>query len=111
MEKALVAVLESLEKEYRQQISPGSRFYLEVDIGKRAETLGFKEAGDRYRAVPAVIPIKKPVSGMKVRIDGRAFVHYAQTDAGVVVPGYIATDAGIPFKAFIPNDSMILNFN
>ena len=59
----------------------------------------------------AIIPLKKPVGGMKVRIDGRTFVNYAQYDTGVVVPGYGAKEAGLPFETFIPNDSMILNFN
>jgi hypothetical protein len=47
---------------------------------------------------------------MKVRIDGRTFVNYAQFESGVVVPDYVARDAGLSYKTFIPKDSMILNF-
>jgi hypothetical protein len=31
---------------------------------------------------------------MKVRIDGRTFVNYAQYDSGIVVPGYVAEKKG-----------------
>ena len=47
---------------------------------------------------------------MKVRIDGRTFVNYAQFGSGVAVPGYVAGDSRKPHKTFIPNDSMICNF-
>lgn len=111
MDCRLAAVIQSVSDEFKDLLSPGSRFYLEVDIGRRAETLGFSEIGNTYRTVQAIIPLKEPVSGMKVRIDGRTFIDYAQYDTGVVVPGYVAKEAGLPFEAFIPNDSMILNFN
>jgi hypothetical protein len=48
---------------------------------------------------------------MKVRIDGRTFVNYAQFESGVVVPGFVAKAAGLKYKTFIPLDSMILNFS
>jgi hypothetical protein len=111
MDQRLAAVIQSLKDEFGDEISPESRFYVEVNIGKRAESLGFTEMVDKYRDVQAIIPLKNPVSGMKVRIDGRTFVNYAQYDTGVVVPGYIAKKVGLPFKTFIPNDSMILNFS
>ena len=47
---------------------------------------------------------------MKVRIDGRTYVNYAQLESGVAVPGYVAKEAGLPYKNFEPNDSMIRNF-
>ena len=111
MNKPLTEVIQSLNDEFKDQISPASRFYMEVDIGKRAEKLGFPRAGKAYHMVQAIIPLRRPVSGMKVRIDGRTFVDYAQYRSGVVVPGYVARKAGLPFETFIPNDSMILNFN
>ncbi len=111
MDNRLVEIIESLNIEFEDAIRPDSRFYVEVDIGRRAESLGFMEAKDKYRAVRAIIPLKHPVGGMKVRIDGRSFANYAQYNTGVVVPGYIAKEAGLPCKAFIPNDSMILNYN
>jgi hypothetical protein len=47
---------------------------------------------------------------MKVRIDGRTFIDYAQFESGVVVPGYVAREAGLTYKTFLPLGSMILNF-
>ena len=111
MSNLLAEVIESLNDEFKDQMSPASRFYKEVDIGKRAEQLGFPSAGNTSHMVHAIIPLRRPVSGMKVRIDGRTFVDYAQYQSGVVVPGYVARKAGLPFETFIPNDSMILNYN
>ena len=111
MSNSLATVIQSLNDEFKEQISPASRFYVEVDIGKRAKNLGFAETGNTYHMVHAIIPLRRPVSGMKVRIDGRTFVDYAQYQSGVVVPGYVARKAGLPFETFIPNDSMILNYN
>jgi hypothetical protein len=48
--------------------------------------------------------------GMKVRIDGRTFVNYAQFDSGVVVPGFVARQAGMKHRTYEPLDSMVLNF-
>ena len=110
MNRSLVAVINSLNKEYEDAILPGSRYYTEVSIGQRAESLGFKELGDKYRAAQAIIPLTGCFNGMKVRIDGRTFVNYAQFDTGVVVPGYIAEEAGLPFTTYHAKDSMILNF-
>ena len=56
------------------------------------------------------MPLKQPAEGMRVRIDGRTFMNYAQFEFGVVVPEYVAEDTGLPYKPFVPNDSMILNF-
>lgn len=110
MNTYLRQILASIGDEYKGRIGQGTRFYLEVDIGKRAESLGFSDLSERYRKVNAVVPLEKPERGMTVRIDGRTFVNYAQFDTGIAVPGYVAQDAGLPFRTFIPNDSMILNF-
>jgi hypothetical protein len=59
--------------------------------------------------VQAVVPLKQPVEGMKVRIDGRTFVDYAEFDSGVVVPGYEARETTLPRRPWTANDSMILN--
>ena len=50
------------------------------------------------------------MEGMKVRIDGRTFVNYVQSETGVAMPGYIAKYSGLPHKAYEAWDSMILNF-
>jgi hypothetical protein len=102
-------VLEKIGETYRDRIQSGSRFYVEVNIGKQAEALGYGDIGDTYRDAFAVVPLKQAVPGMKVRIDGRTFVNYAQFASGIAVPGYVARDTGLAHSTFIPNDSMILN--
>ncbi len=109
MKRHLNEVLESIAEVYGDNILAGARHYLEVDIGKRAEVLGYTELEEQYGQVYAIVPLKHPKKGMKVRIDGRTFVNYAQYDSGIVVPGYVADEAVRPYKPFIPNDSMILN--
>ena len=58
----------------------------------------------------AVVPLKGPQAGMKVRIDGRTFVNYAEDTSGIAVPGYLAREANREFRTFVPQDSMICNF-
>jgi hypothetical protein len=47
---------------------------------------------------------------MKVRIDGRTFVNYAQFESGIAVPNYVARQVDLPNRAYIAQDSMICNF-
>lgn len=110
MNSNLNKVLDSIAEEYRNDVSSGARNYIEIDIGKRAEALGYPELKQRYQKINVIVPIKQPAAGMKVRIDGRTFVNYAKYDAGIGVPGYVAKDAGIPNEPFITSDHMILNF-
>jgi hypothetical protein len=110
MDKKLADVLKKIGDKFKNKILTDSRFYLEVDIGKQAAQYGHAELGNRYHEKYAVVPLKHPVNGMKVRIDGRTFVNYAQIESGVVVPKYMASDAGLSYKIFIPHDSMVCNF-
>ena len=110
MKKNLNTVLEKIGDTYKQAISNDSRFYIEVNIGQLAEELGYPDVHDQYRDAFAVVLLKQPVNGMKVRVDGRTFINYNQFESGVVVPNYVARETGLPYKTFIPNDSMILNF-
>ena len=110
MNKNLDAVLANIGEEYQDRIGDGSRFYVEVDIGKRADALGFADVKERYNGAHAIVPLKRPTLGMTVRIDGRTFVNYARYDSGIATPGYVAKDSGLPHTTFVPNDSMILNF-
>ena len=110
MDKSLAEVMKKIGNDFRDKILSGSRFYLEVNIGEQAAKYGHGELGQKYHDKYAIVPLKHPVSGMKVRIDGRTFVNYAQFESGVVVPNFIARDAGISYKTFIPYDSMICNF-
>jgi hypothetical protein len=100
-----------LGEEYKERISGKARNYIEVDLGDKAQSLGFNDLKDKLHGTNAVIPLKHPAKGMKVRIDGRTFVNYGQFDSGITVPGYMAKKSGLPYKTFFPNDSMILNFS
>ncbi|MFZ5571345.1 MAG: hypothetical protein ACOZF0_13135 [Thermodesulfobacteriota bacterium] len=111
MNRKLQDVLTNIYEEFKDNIAKGARHYLQVDIGQRAGELGYSELKDQYRLSSAVVPLKNPVRGMKVRIDGRTFTNYAQFDSGIVVPDYVAKDTGMPYGKFVPNDSMILNFH
>ena len=110
MHTELNAVLASIDEEYKVDVQKGARHYIEVSIGERAEKMGFAELGEKYRDTFAVVPLKAPRHGMKVRIDGRTFVDYAEDEIGIAVPGYLARETGRTFKTFVANDSMICNF-
>jgi len=111
MNRHLFKVIQDITDTYHDDIVGSARHYIEIDLGKHAEALGYSELKERYEKVNAIVPLRHPADGMKVRIDGRTFVDYAQYDSGVAVPGYVAKDAGMPYRPFVPNDSMILNFN
>jgi hypothetical protein len=111
MKNRLDHVINNIENQYQNCIAKNSRHYIEVEIGKEADALGYPELKSVYRGAHAVVPLKKAVRGMKVRIDGRTFVNYAQFESGIAVPGYVAKDSQKLNKRFIPQDSMILNFN
>jgi hypothetical protein len=110
MNEQLTAVLEHIKETYQDKAMAGERNYLNVDIGKAALALGFRDLYDKYLDREVVVVLKKPLPGMKVRIDGRTFVNYAEYASGFAVPEYIARNANIPFKHYTANDSMILNF-
>lgn len=109
MDINLDAVLTEIGKTYRDQIQDDSRNYIEINIGQQAEKMGFKEIKYTYGDTYAIVPLRRPVKGMKVRIDGRTFVKYAQFESGVAVPSYVAVYSGLPRRTFEPNHSMILN--
>lgn len=110
MNDRLNNVLDIIGEEYKGKIQKGSRHYLEVSIGKKAEKLGHSDLQEKYKNTYAIVPLKKPQKGMKVRTDGRTFVNYAEHASGIAVPGYLAREDGRSFKTFAPNDSMICNF-
>ncbi|MFY9940917.1 MAG: hypothetical protein WAK57_01975 [Desulfobacterales bacterium] len=110
MRNDLGEVLNLIGEEYQDQVSNDSRYYIEVDIGAKAENRGYAGLTRRFHKINAIVRLKHPLPGMRVRIDGRTFVDYAQFDSGVAVPGYVARESGLPFRLFVPNDSMILNF-
>ena len=110
MSSHLDETLLSISRDFNNKIFYPSRNYIEVDIGEKAEALGFSDVGRQFKKVLAVVPIKEAEKGMKVRIDGRTFVNYGQLDSGVAIPGYVAQKSNLRYTEFIPNHSMILNF-
>jgi hypothetical protein len=110
MNKVLNHVLNTIAEEYENKILKGSRHYLEVSIGKQAEKLGHAALIEKFRDTFAIVPLRTPQKGMKVRIDGRTFVNYVEYRSGIAVPAYVARQAGRSFQKFTPNDSMICNF-
>ena len=110
MDKKLAEVVTRIGEDFKDKILTDSRFYLEINIGEQAARYGHSELGKKYHDKYAIVPLKHPVSGMKVRIDGRTFVNYAQFESGVVVPNFVAREAGLSYKTFIPHDSMVCNF-
>ena len=60
MNENLDGVLLDLGNTFASEILPDSRYYLEVDIGKRGEQLGAPLVGKRYREVKAIVPVELP---------------------------------------------------
>ena len=110
MNTALDSIISEIEKQYDGKIQKGSRHYLEANLAEQARKLGFADLKDTVKTACAIVPLREPQRGMKVRIDGRTFVNYAQYDSGIAVPGYLAKTGRRPFQTFVPNDSMICNF-
>jgi len=110
MDTRIDELLKHVEKTYGGNIQRGARHYLEVNLAQQASKLGFTDLADKYQTACAIIPLKAPQQGLKVRIDGRTFVNYAEYDSGVAVPGYLAKASSRKFRTFVPNDSMICNF-
>jgi len=110
MNTRLNTVLDAIAQAYKWNTQKGSRHYAEVSIGKLAEKLGYADLREKYEKTYAIVPLRSPQQGMKVRIDGRSFVNYAQYASGISVPEFLARDSGRPFEDFIPQDSMICNF-
>ena len=110
MRNNLREVLTQIGEDHKENIKLDSRFYMEVSIAQKAAELGFSEVRESFKDAFAIVPLKQPVGGMKVRIDGRTFVNYAQFNSGVVVPQYVANQVNVPHRAYIAKDSMICNF-
>ena len=110
MKNNLSKIISKIENDHAGHINAGARNYKEVDLSKTADELGLADAAECFRKINAIVPIKAPIEGMKVRIDGRTFVNYVQFDSGVAVPGYVAEGSGLPHKTYEARDSMILNF-
>jgi hypothetical protein len=110
MKNNLDDVLSAIEDEYEDKIQRGARHYLEVGLAEKARNMGFKDLAECFRTASAIVPLRTPQDGMKVRIDGRTFVNYAEYDSGIAIPGYLAKSSAKNSRTFIPQDSMICNF-
>ena len=110
MENSLDKLLKEIGEEFKGLISGNSRHYLEVSISKKAETMGYIDLQRKFPDAQAIIPLKQPKKGMKVRIDGRTFVNYGQFASGIAVPGYVADQSKLSSTKYTPRDSMVLNF-
>lgn len=110
MREKLSDVLTKIGEDYGENIQNDSRHYLEISIARKAAELGFSEDEVQCNDAFAIVPLKDPVGGMKVRIDGRTFVNYAQFESGIVVPNYIARQVDLPQRPYSAKDSMICNF-
>jgi hypothetical protein len=110
MANNLSRVLSKIGEEYKENILDDSRFYMEVSIARKADEMGLVDIKECYKDAHAIIPLKQPLAGMKVRIDGRTFVNYSQFDSGIVVPQYVASQVDMPTRAYVAHDSMICNF-
>ncbi len=110
MANKLSQVLNKIGDDYKDNIRVDSRFYVEVSIARKADELGFSDLRECFKDAYAIVPLKHPVGGMKVRIDGRTFINYSQFDSGVVVPHYVASQVDLAQRAYVAQDSMICNF-
>ena len=110
MNNSLSEVLNKIGEDYKDNIRDDSRHYLEISIARKAAEMGLTEVKERYSDDYAIVPLKHPVAGMKVRIDGRTFINYAQFKSGVVVPHHIAKQVNLQQRAYVAQDSMICNF-
>jgi hypothetical protein len=110
MDNQLKDLLKYMELEYDGKIQRGARNYLEINLAEKASKLGYRDLSEKYKTACVIVPLKDSQPGMKVRIDGRTFVNYAEYDSGIAVPGYLAKASGMNYRTFVPNDSMICNF-
>jgi hypothetical protein len=56
MSNELRELLTRIAEEYREEISFESGTFLELDIGKEAEKLGYSSIAEKYRGIPVAVP-------------------------------------------------------
>ena len=110
MDERMTQVLIRIGERYAHKIRKDGRHYIQVSIAEQARKMGFDDLTERYRHAHAVVPLKAPEPGMKVRIDGRTFLGYAQLPPGIAVPGYVARETSLAVTPFEALDSMICNY-
>ena len=110
MDNKLKHIIQQISCAHKDKIGINARHYLEVNIGRQAEQMGISDLPDQFRSAAVIVPLKEPLAGMKVRVDGRTFVDYGGFDSGLAAPGYVARASGLPFHPYVAHDSMVLNF-
>jgi len=110
MKTDLDRVIIAIGEEYQHRVKPGSRHYVEVNIGEKAVRMGLTHVKQQFPSACAVVPLKDPAGGMKVRIDGRTFVRYREFPSGIALPDYVTRESGLAHRPFVPPESLILNF-
>lgn len=109
MKKHLNSIFNKIIQKYGKNITKKSRNYIEVPISSLAGPEAKDSLPENVLFAGVIVPLKEPVSGVKVRIDGRTFLNYQQFDSGIAVPDYVAKAAELPAKTYTAEDSMILN--
>ena len=110
MDHRVHELLDAIGKAFGPKVDTAGRNYLEISIADQARRMGYADLAEKYRHAYAVIRLKEPQPGMKVRIDGRTFVNYAEYPPGIAVPAQLAREAAVDAKPFVAMDSMICNF-
>lgn len=111
MDDRINQLLTRISDLYGHKVRKGSRHYLEVSVGDQANQMGYEDIAERFRHAHAVVPLNTPQPGMKVRIDGRTFMDYAQYSPGIAIPGYLARETSLTVTPYEALDSMVCNFN
>lgn len=111
MDKRLDTILTTIMKEYSDDLSDKSIYFVDVNIGQRAMGMGFEDLGSQYKNAEAVVFVKGPKDGMKVMIDGRTFVNYSTLGPGIAVPSYVARQTALKHEPFTAADSLVRIFN
>jgi hypothetical protein len=102
-------IVQKIGEDFKDNIGPSSRNYTQVNLGQVAKELGLRKEKKLLRDVEAIVPLRRHMDGMKVRIDGRTFRDYREFENGVVLPGDIARDAIMLSEPYEAQDSMIYN--
>lgn len=110
MKGSLKKILSKISDDYRPLIAKDSIYFLDVNIGKTADRMGITDISSSYYDTNIIIPLKHPLSGMKVMVDGRTFINYAQLDTGLILAEYVAQEADIDYQTYHARESMIRVF-
>ena len=75
MDNQIKELLKHIELEFGGKILSGARNYLEVNLAEQARKLGYGDLGEKYNTACAIVPLKNPLPGMKVRMMATGATH------------------------------------